>query len=474
MTETTKPHCAHNSRAITPQRMTLILLVGTVFVLAGCQGSSQPEKTPALPAATSTSTTALLTPTPTVPFSTQAPTATATLDSALYFRDLPLSQTAYVLPLTIRHTTEDSAVLFFELDQPTQGQLFVRQLTGGERLIQTIPLSGEAPRQQIVVDNLEPGTDYEAIVGLLNERGEYQQPAFLDSAWGSVRFHTQSSAEPLRVGVIGDSGFGEDVTFELVRQMASMDLDFVIHTGDIIYKGSENAGPAEAFALKYYQPFSPILHEMPVYTVPGNHEYEKAVRWQDAPFYYYAFPPYPDPLFDGGLRSETGQYYAFSYQGVQFLMLDSEVFWGVPGREEQDAWLLERLTDNRFAYSIPVFHIPPFTSSAIHPDDSAPLRRFWHPLFASARVPLVLSGHNHQYERLIAGDITYIVSGGGSGALYGLGTAAPESQFFTARTHFVLLEIYRDRIDISAVDQKGVIFDQASVPVAIFHKPAGD
>lgn len=424
----------------------------------------------ALPAATATSTTVPRMPTPTAPSPTPAFTATATLDSAPYFRDLPLSQTAYVMPLTIRHVDETSAILFFELDRPAMGQLFVRQLTGGEQLIRSIPLTDQNTRYQIVVSNLEPGIVYEAIVGLLKDQGEYEQPVFLDAGWGSVHFRTQSSAEPLRVGVIGDSGFGDDITAELVDQMTAQDLDFVIHTGDIIYKGAENTSPAEAFAIKYYKPFSPLLHAMPMYSVPGNHEYESAVRWQGAPFYYYAFPPYPDPIFDDGLPSEKGQYYAFAYQGVQFLMLDSEVFWGQPGREEQDDWMMERLADTRFAYSIPVFHIPPFTSSAIHPEDSAPLRRFWHPLFASARVPLVLSGHNHHYERLIAGDVTYVVSGGGSSALYGMGTIAPESQFFSARSHFVLLEIFSDRIDISAVDQSGLVFDLATVPVEVFHR----
>lgn len=455
-----------------------ILLISTIFVLAGCQESSRQEITPPRPSAQPTAATALTstpwTPSPKAPTPTPLPTVTATLIDDRYFRDMPLSQTGYLLPLTIRHVNENSAVLFFELEQPVEGDLFVRQLTGLEKHSQTIPLSAENARHQIVVENLVPGMEYEAIVGLSNAQGVYEQPDFLDEAWGSVHFRTQSNAEPLRVGVIGDSGFGEPVTAKLVDQMAKTDLDFVIHTGDIIYHGGDNANPAEAFAVKFYKPFSPILHEMPVYTVPGNHEYESAVRWQDVPFYYYALPPYPDPVYNEELRSDQGQYYAAAYQGVQFLMLDSQVFWGGPSREEQDAWLLERLKDNRFSYSIAVFHIPPFTSSAVHPEHSSPLRTFWHPLFASARVPVVLSGHNHHYERLFAGEITYIVSGGGSGVLYGAGVAAPESQFFAASTHFVLMEIYRDRIEISAIDQDGAVFDQAAIAVEVFHGPPGD
>src|SRR5574340_323194 len=175
-----KPEQSHHTnlfRRTLPRLMALMLLAGMVFALAACQEAAQPEKPPALPSATSTSTAAPLTPSPTVP--PPAPGPTATLDSAPYFEDLPLSQTSYLLPLTIRHTAEDSAVLFFELDHPAGGQLFVRQLTGGEKLVQSIPLSDENSRQQIVVSNLEPGTEYEAVVLLLNDVGQYEQPGFL-------------------------------------------------------------------------------------------------------------------------------------------------------------------------------------------------------------------------------------------------------------------------------------------------------
>ena len=107
---------------------------------------------------------------------------------------------------------------------------------------------------------MEPGTAYEVVLGLRIPDGSYAQPAFLGAAWGSLRFHTQPTAEPLRVGVIGDSGFGEPVTDQLAGLMAGYPLDFVVHTGDLVYNAGENASPAEAFAIKYFQPFAPLLH----------------------------------------------------------------------------------------------------------------------------------------------------------------------------------------------------------------------
>jgi predicted phosphodiesterase len=43
----------------------------------------------------------------------------------------------------------------------------------------------------------------------------------------------------LRIGVIGDSGFGEEITNALVARMAQQNLDSVLHTGDLMYRGDE-------------------------------------------------------------------------------------------------------------------------------------------------------------------------------------------------------------------------------------------
>jgi predicted phosphodiesterase len=246
--------------------------------------------------------------------------------------------------------------------------------------------------------------------------------------------------------------------------MVSHNPDFVIHTGDVVAEIQENNGPVEAYALKFYKTLSPLLHQLPVYTVIGNHDYDAAARWQDSYFYYYAFPPITDQRFINPPQKRDNQYYAFAYNDIQFLMLDSQVFFGASGREEQETWMTERLSDPRFRYTIPVFHVPPFFSGSVHPDDQLPVRQFWHPIFVPAHIPLVFSGHSHHYERLEADGIAYIVSGGGSGTLYASGEILPESQLYSRRTHFVFMEIYRDHIELTAIDKEGELFDQAVIP----------
>jgi len=151
------------------------------------------------------------------------------------------------------------------------------------------------------------------------------------------------------------------------------------------------------------------------------------------------------------------------YQNIQFIFLDSQVFFGEKGSEEQDAWLTQRLQDDQFAYSIVITHVPLFSSSVIHPADSQPVRQAWHEKFAEAGVPLVLSGHSHNYERLVVDGVTYVVTGGGSSQLYPAVNIDPLSQAFSVSSHFVLLEFFEDQIKILAIDKNGKILDRAQV-----------
>lgn len=377
----------------------------------------------------------------------------------------PVSEIAYALPLTVRHVTETSATLDFELDIPTEGSLFYQPVEASGSEPGQVPLAPRETRRQITLEGLEPGSAYQAIVALRARDGAYQQPSFLGQVWGPVRFRTVSDEEPLWIGVIGDAGFGDAATAALVEEMAAYDLDFVLHTGDVVYATEGSVTPPEDYARKFYAPFAPLLHQMPVYTVIGNHDYDAAMRWQGAPFYDHAFPGVSDPRFTPPERERRSQFYAFAYRNIQFLMLDSQVFFGVEGRAEQDVWLHERLSDTRFALTIPVFHVPPYSSSAVHRRDGIPVRRTWSPWFEAAGVPIVFSGHSHHYERLVAGGVTYIVSGGGSAVLYDAGERLSESQAFARRTHFVLVEIGSGQVQLSAIALGGEVLDRVAIPL---------
>ena len=449
----------------------ILLTLFLVFSLTACS-PGQPAKIPTgtppsiitrVPTKTVISATSTIQATKTLapqPTKTAFPTLTFTPD---YFtKQIPLSNNAYVIPLTVRHVTESSATFFFELQNHTPGLLIYRN--SNSSIQKEIPFSAEKTRQIIKVDGLAAGTEYEAQVLLGGEADGFEHPPFSGKGWGTIQFHTSSDQWPLRVGVLGDASFGDEATEALVNLIAAQNLNFVIHTGDVVYE-TDSSDIFNSYLQKFFEPFSPLLHQGPIYTVLGNHDYDLAVRWDDAPFYDYAFPPFPNPAFSYPENRRGNQYYAHSFQDIQFIFVDTHVFAGSEGRAEQDAWIDERLADPRFRVTIPVFHVAPYSSSVVHPDDGRPVRLSWNWRFEEANVPLVLSGHFHHYERLIANNISYIVSGGGSSTLYAQGEQLPESQIYARKTHFVLLEFYEDYIDLSAISLAGEILDQAFIPL---------
>ncbi|MEJ2562008.1 MAG: metallophosphoesterase [Anaerolineales bacterium] len=396
------------------------------------------------------------------PLQTMTPTVTVQLEPFTFSLDGPARDIAYEIPLTLQFVDESSASFFFKLDQPQEGALFVWD---GRGLVGQMEFDAQVTRHQFDLFGLEPGVGYSAIVGLRDESGLYFPPAFADGGWAAIDFETLESAwEPIRMGVIGDSGFGEQLTYDLLTEMAAFDLDFVVHTGDVVYRVYEDPDPATAFGRKYFLPFAPILHQMPVYAVPGNHEFEIATLLDDLPFYFHVFPPILDEA--RGLRGSDGlrEYFRFSIGDYQFILLNSQAFYGSGERDAQTAWLEEQLQDQSVKHSIIVSHIPPFTSGK-YEKDGGPLRSRWVPLFEASNVRLVLSGHDHNYQRLEVNGITYVVSGGGSTSLYPLSLAHPDAKAFERRSHFVLLELYRDRIELISIARGGEVLDQATIPL---------
>jgi predicted phosphodiesterase len=432
-----------------------------LLTLAAC---GRPQVQPTQEATvTASPETVVIAPPPTTSLAT-LPAATST-PVPLVPRDLPLADVEYAIPLTLRHVTETSATLSFELRSPVGGRVFIQAEDGSAPAIER-PLDPGQARFLWTAYDLQPDTLYQVVVALGPDVASAQQPAFLGRAWGPVGFRTAGGTRPLRIGVLSDASFGDDGTIKLVQQMSAADLDFVLHAGDVVDETDPGRDPFDSYAHKFFAVFEPLLTRMPVYTVPGNHDYDNDIRLDGSPFYYRAFPPFPDPSFLGQEGAERNQFYAFARNGVQFIMLDSQVLFGVPGREQQERWLAERMQDPRFGNTIAVLHVAPFSSSSVHPNDSIPVRSQWVPLFEQGDVALAISGHFHGYERSIANGITYLVAGGGSSTLYAFGDRLPESQVSARRTHFVLLELDGSQIRMATLALDGEVLDETVVPLA--------
>jgi hypothetical protein len=142
---------------------------------------------------------------------------------------------------------------------------------------------------------------------------------------------------------------------------------------------------------------------------------------------------------------------------VQLFFLDSNRITGT-----QTAWLEQQLSESAATWKIAVFHHPPYTCGG-HLGNAVVARR-WVPLFEEYGVQLVLSGHDHNYQRFASRNgVTYVVHGGGAAGLYPL-RRCPGSYPRRARAlvqhGFLFVAATDEQLDVSAVDLRGRVTDQ--------------
>ncbi|KAB2863815.1 MAG: hypothetical protein F9K46_05380, partial [Anaerolineae bacterium] len=179
-------------------------------------------------------------------------------------------------------------------------------------------------RQLVTIENLDKSTSYQAeiLVG-------GQSPSLLgqEGVWGPISFRTQPYEWPIRFATLGDSVFGDSVTWQLAEHIVQQDIDFFIHLGDVVYHSYEYENDLWLnWALKYYGPFREVLRQIPHYVAVGNHDREGTTLLDGQSFIYWAFPPYNlDEAFE-----ERRQWSSFVVNDVQFLSLNSQVFYTEP------------------------------------------------------------------------------------------------------------------------------------------------
>jgi len=99
----------------------------------------------------------------------------------------------------------------------------------------------------------------------------------------------------------------------------------------------------------------------------------------------------------------------------------------------QADWLKSSLSNSTASWKIVCFHHPPY-SSAVH---GSALWMRWP--FHEWGADLVLSGHDHTYERFLIDNMTYIVNGLGGANIYDFVDELPGSQVRYNQDHGAML-----------------------------------
>lgn len=327
--------------------------------------------------------------------------------------------------------TSSSALIVFRSTAQEPVEVEVTTLDGAPvaRVVARTDASVAGGTQKIAeLRGLEPSTSY-----------CYSLSGFTEPAWIRTAPAAGSGAA-VRFAAWGDSGYGGSDQKALFGQIMTVPFDFVVHLGDLAY----DSGTRSQIDRLVFGAYAPLMREFAFFPVSGNHEYET----EEAAPYLESFV-----LPENGDRE---RYYSFDWGDVHFVGLDTERMGAV-----QAAWLDADLASNHLPWTVVLGHRPPY-SSGEHGGD-ADFRKYFIPVLEKYQVPLVLSGHEHQYERThVRNGVTYVVTGGG-----GRGTRPVGQSSFTAFAeaviHFLYVEIEGNRLVLHTIDGVGREFDQTVI-----------
>jgi hypothetical protein len=242
-----------------------------------------------------------------------------------------------------------------------------------------------------------------------------------------------------KFGVLGDFGTGSRSQHQLAEQMATLQgrfkYELVVLVGDNLY-GAERP---QDFRTKFERPYKPLLDAgVKFYASLGNHDA------REQRFY---------KLFN----MEGKLYYAFNPKAdVRLFALES-----TDPTPEQVKWLETELKASSSNWKIVFFHQPLYSSGDRHGSDLR-LRDVLEPLFLKYNVSVVLTGHDHFYERVKPQKgIAYFVVGSGGQLRAGnidRGSGLTARGFDTDLT-FMAAEIIGDEMYFNAISRLGQIVD---------------
>jgi 3',5'-cyclic AMP phosphodiesterase CpdA len=247
----------------------------------------------------------------------------------------------------------------------------------------------------------------------------------------------------VRFAVIGDTGSGtekqRDVGTMMAQYRAVYPFEFVLMMGDNLYGGE---APKD-FEKKFSGPYKALLdNNVKFYASLGNHDQALQVNYAN-------------------FNMNGKEYYRFKKGNVAFYALNSNYM-----DKKQVEWLQSELAKDNSDWKVCFFHHPPYSSAKAHGSDPQ-LREVVEPIFIKYGVNVVLTGHDHVYERIKPQKgIYYFVSGGGGKLREGdvKDTSTLTEKSYDHDLHFMLFEVSGDQMYFQAISRTGETIDSGVIP----------
>lgn len=246
-----------------------------------------------------------------------------------------------------------------------------------------------------------------------------------------------------KFAVLGDTGTGGSDQAAVARQLnsfrAKFPFEFVLLLGDNLY-GRE--APRD-YSRKFEVPYKALIDAgVKFYAALGNHDDPNQRNYK---------------LFN--MNGE--RYYTFKpslTSNVRFFALDSNYM-----DPRQLQWLEKELGGSGSDWKIAFFHHPPYASGR-HGSDEI-LRGHLEPLFVKHGVNVVLTGHEHFYERIKPQKgVQYFVIGNSAKLRRGdIDPTGLTAVGYDEGYGFMLVEIGADNMHFVALNERGQTVDSGVV-----------
>jgi len=248
-------------------------------------------------------------------------------------------------------------------------------------------------------------------------------------------------AKSIRFAAIGDNGTGTKEQYDVAAQMGRFHqrfpFEFVVMLGDNIYGGQTAAD----FKLKFEDPYKPLLDGgVKFYASLGNHDNPNERFYK--------------PFNMGGKR-----YYSFKNANATFFALDSNYM-----DPEQVSWLQQQLSGSSSDWKICFFHHPLHSDGQFHGAD-VDFRDRIAPILEKNGVNVVLSGHDHVYERIAPqhGISYFVIGNSGQLRFHNLRPSSQMMKGYDEDCGFALFEIAGDELYFQIVSRKGETIDSGEI-----------
>ncbi|MBK7585997.1 MAG: metallophosphoesterase family protein [Myxococcales bacterium] len=334
------------------------------------------------------------------------------------------------------------------------------------------------------ITGLAPSTKYYYIAGSTSD-GFTAEASFVtgpspDPSCGSLKFAFLADNRP-------DPIFGGGDNWpQIMDQAAKHKPAFMLNGGDLVIDGDK----IDQW-LKLLGWTTTVAKSIPFMPAMGNHDTGPGAG--DTANYNQIFAL---PRSTGPKSSGTEDYYFFTYANAIFVALSTESFKGgsIPFAD-QAAWLDSVLTNNPKKWKFVYYHKPNYTTAAAFSISHAPNEEKQNaaliPVFDKHHVDVVMTSHNHWYERFepsacstkgnpgsadacsvgaanFAGGTVYLVSGG-AGAFtipaFLCGNTAGRAKCLGDH-HYLLVDIQNEKLKLEtwgAFPQANQVIDSITI-----------